>query len=281
MSARGWQQEYNCTKPNPASTCPPDQFNGLGGAARDHGAAADGSNRVASAAGAGPAVHGPSISFLGYVEPGGNLISPATMPSSGGVAGSRSSPFSAQLTDASGRVVSSEPLIGSPTHIDPGQGQPGVALELLEGFLPTHGKRIAGLTVRGSGRVLKRISVPRHTPRVTLRKPKVRAGASYLILRWRTADPDRVRRTAFIALALGRNRFTTIWTGYDRGVAQIPATNLPSGHVRLRVTVSDGFHLGHAYLNLTLPTHFGTPGRADDQGGWRQELARVGIEVVR
>jgi hypothetical protein len=278
MSARGWQQEFNCTKPNPASTCPPDQFNGFNGTAQDRGAAADSSTPLAAAA--GPAVHGPSISFLGYVEPGGNLMAPATMPSSGGVAGTRSSPFSAQLTDASGRVVSNEPLIGTPTHFDPGPGHGGLALMLLQGFLPTHGKQVARLTVRGSGRVIERISVPRHTPRVKLRKPKLRAGARYLTLRWRTADPDHVRRTAFIALGLARNRFTTIWTGYDRGIAQIPTTSLRSRRIRLRVTISDGFHLGLAYLSLTLPRHLGTPERAEDQGGWRQELTSVGIKVL-
>jgi hypothetical protein len=85
----------------------------------------------------------------------------------------------------------------------------------------------------------------------------------------------------FVALALGRDRFTTIWTGYDHGIAQIPATNLHSRHIRLRLTVSDGFHLGLAYLNLTLPRHFATALQASDQGGWRQELARAGIKVLR
>jgi hypothetical protein len=149
----------------------------------------------------------------------------------------------------------------------------------LEGFQPTHGERIAGLTVRASGHVLKRISAPRHTPRVKLSKPNVRPGATYLTLRWRTFDPDPVRRTVFVALALGRHRFRTIWTGYDRGVAHIPTTSLHSRHLRLQVTVSDGFHFGLAYLNLTLPRHFAAALQANDQGGWRQELSLLGIKV--
>jgi hypothetical protein len=268
-SPRGWEQAFTCVQPSPPASCPPTQFHPAAAAA----------DRASAAAAAGPALHGPTISFLGYLAPGGQLISPALMPASGGVAGAKSSPYKAQLLDASGKVISSEPLGGTPTHIELGQGHHGVPLVLLQGFLPTHGKTVAGLAVSASGHVVKRIAAPRHVPRVKVRKPSLRAGATTLALRWRTTDPDRGRRTAFVAIATGRSRFTTIWAGFDRGTASIPTINLRSGRIRLRVTVTDGFHGGVGYVTFTVPKAVVKHGRRAGAPAWEQALARIGISV--
>ena len=84
-SARGWQEEFTCAVPQPAQSCPANEFHESTGSAGDPGSG----SAVASAAVAGRVLHGSAISVIAYLEPGGRLFAPSLLPSAGGVTGPR------------------------------------------------------------------------------------------------------------------------------------------------------------------------------------------------
>ncbi len=277
ISARGWQQALRCVQSVPAVGCPANQ---------DHPAASAASARSGAPAGsasarAGVALHGSTISFIGYLKSDGKVLSPALMPTTGGAAGARHSRYVATLVGASGRIISREPLSGQRVHIEASRGHRLVVLTALQGFLPTHGRAVAGLILRARGRVVAHIRAPRHQPRVQVRRPRFRRGSGSFTLHWRTRDPDRGRRTTFIDVSTdGGHHFTTIWVGFDRGRATLPVAALRgSRRARVRVRVSDGFHTGTGTVRFAAPA-VRRALRVVQTPAWQRELQAIGIRVL-
>lgn len=266
ISARGWAQALSCTQASPASGCPGTQFNG---------GAAD--TATASAA------KGPSILFLGAVEPGGTLVSPTLLqlPSGGGVGAVKSS-YSAQLVGTGGQLVSKEPLSSNLVHLEKSPGHPAVPLISLEGFLPTHGKAIGGVVVKSGGKQLMRIKAPRQKPRVTLKRVKIGKHATSVTIRWSSHDHARGTRLVFIAFAKGKRRhFQTVWEGGDVGKAKLPLSAFDGASSgRLRVTVSNGFASSSATVKLRkIPVSVHNALRGPEPA-WVRWLEAAGIRVV-
>jgi hypothetical protein len=279
-SARGWQQELDCVKAHPVAGCPHNQQQPSFGEVPVSTSAAH--VTAASSAGAvGGVIGGPTISFLGYVEPGGALLAPSLLPTVGGTAGPAGSPFTATLTSRRGAVIATEPLSYESMHLDPSPGHPGLALVALQGHLPTHGRSLGGLVVRNGGHVTDRILAPRRAPRVTVRTPSLRRGAKALTLRWNSHDPDKARRTVFVAVSTTGRRYTTIWEGADTGRAVIPRAQLgPAGPVRLRVSVSDGFQFSVATTRPIRLGRIASAAGARAIPAWMRDLARAGVRLV-
>jgi hypothetical protein len=266
-SARGWAQALTCTQASPASGCPDNQF---------FGDATD--SATASAA------KGPSILFLGAVEPGGTLVSPTLLQlPSGGGGGTAKSPYSAQLVGTGGQLISKEPLSSNLVHLERSPGHPAVPLISLEGFLPTHGKAIGGVVVKSAGKQIIRIRAPRHKPHVTISRVKFRRRATSITIHWSSHDHDRGTRLVFIAFAPGKRRhFQTVWEGGDVGKAKLPLSafdGVASG--RLRVTVSNGFASSSATVKLRkLPVVRVRAKARGPQPAWERALEAAGIRVI-
>ena len=287
ISPRGWQQEFDCVKePDPTGGCPVNEEQPSHGVVppAGHSAAHTASAVAVSSASpyppSGALIRGPSISFRGYVEPGGTLISPSLMPAMGGTSGTASSPFTATLTNAGGKSVATEPLSDSAIHFEPAPGHPGLGVIALHGDLPTHGEAIFGLSVRDAGQVVTRIPAPRSKPRVTVRTPRVRRRAKSITVRWQSHDPSKARRSVFIGVSSGSRRFKTVWEGYDQGHATIPISIFHGARtVRLRVLVTDGFASSSA---TTRKVRLPVVARNASAGSppWLTELRRDGIDLI-
>ncbi len=293
ISPRGWQQEFECLKSGaPNADCPVDEENpnatvgGTPDPTESGNGTISGSADVAAAdptaTAAGPAIRGPSIWVGGYIDPGGTLVSPALMPATNGDIGARKSPYTATLVNAAGKVVVTTPLSMELTHIEHGPKTAAIPQVSIEGFLPTHGETVAGLTLRAAGKVLERIKAPAHAPRVTVSTPRLRRGATTLTLRWNSHDKSRATRTAFVSFSTGGRRWTTIWEGTDKGHIKIAlATFGRARRIRLRVSVNDGFVASVATTRrVRLPAVKASKANAGPPPAWLVELERDGIVPV-
>ncbi len=294
-SARGWQEEYRCmsNEANPPAGCPVNEQQPSAGKIPVPGGAAAVASANAGRTAGGAAVNGPVISFRGYLEPGGSLLSPALMPAVGGVTGPAGSAFTATLVNRRGKVIATAPLDSQSMHFDAYPGHPAVPLLALQGSIPTHGQPVAGLIVRASGHVQAKITAPRQAPRVTVATPRLNRRTRSLTVRWNSHDASTARRTVFIAVSTTGRRYTTgrrsttgrryrtVWEGFDQGHAAIPLTELPrAGWIRLRVFVTDGFG---SSLATTRPIRLRARvriARAAAPPAWLIGLQRDGIDVV-
>jgi alpha-tubulin suppressor-like RCC1 family protein len=248
ISARGWAQEFTClSKSPPAADCPQSEDDPnatAGGTPEPVESAADASAAAASGGGdGGPPIKGPSISFLGYIDPlSGQLEAPALMPAQGGAAGATQSMYKASLVSASGSLIATEPLGGETLHTEPGRKTPAQAMIGLQGFIPTHGQQVGGLVVSVQGKKLAEIHAPTLKPRVTVRTPRIGRHTKTITVRWNSHDRDHVALNVFLSFSTNGRSWHVLWVGGDTGQAKLALTAFAGARRgRLRVSVSDGF----------------------------------------
>jgi hypothetical protein len=281
-SPRGWEQEFTCLQEQPNPNCPVnEQQASMGEVKTSIRSSSAGARAQAASAGGGGTIRGPSISFIGYIAPGGSLMSPSLVPSQGGFSGAKSSPFTASLMNAKGGLVATEPLSYGSVHVDAAPGHPALALTAVNGFIPTHGEAVARLVIKSAGKVTERIAAPRTKPRVTVSKPRTDKRTRSLTIRWNSHDRSKTRRLVFIAFSTGGRRFKQIWEGFDRGRASIALTFFGRARqIRLEVKVSDGFTSSTATTKQVKLPKFVQKAITGPPPAWLVGLRRDGIQLV-
>ena len=137
--------------------------------------------------------------------------------------------------DAAGTQIADVPMLASSTHVDGEAPQ-----TMLDGVVPVKdAARVA--IVRGGSTVADR-SASASAPEVSVTgAPSFRR--SDATIRWRASDKDGNDLVATVEYSAdGGRTYDAIFTGPDKGVAQVPARALPvSSRGRVRVRVNDGF----------------------------------------
>jgi hypothetical protein len=137
--------------------------------------------------------------------------------------------------DAAGQQVADTPMIETSVHVD-GE-QPSSSLDAV---VPVAG--VARVAIVRDGATVAERSASASAPKVTdVRVPGFRRTTA--VLRWSAADNDGGDLVATIDYSAdGGRTFHPVWTGPNKGVAEVPARALPrSSSARVRVTVNDGF----------------------------------------
>ena len=151
-----------------------------------------------------------------------------------------SSPYRLIVRNAAGGVLSDQPMIDNPVHIDYRPYS-----QMLEGDAPVSGA--AEIEITSGGSVLAARKASAHAPVVRVITPHrgahVGGDARPVTVRWQATDADHDPLLVSLDYSGdGGHTWKTVFTGPNRGRANLPAYFLThSRDARVRVRANDGF----------------------------------------